>query len=400
MSENYELLYAGFDTLYVAIQGALDRVDLDKLQTVRTEAQRTQTAQAIFIGPGKHDAQVHPSGQRGGFAYRLEAGPTDLVWSIKHSTDPRQWNLFAAAGSACLLTHGLDGVKAMIWRDLKAMGARWADHSINRIDFAMDFKVTGLELDYKRVLAHPHTGIRNYLGDKSEDSQIAFGSRGRQVESITIGKMPGRQVIIYDKRREAIKRNKLYWFDVWDIDPNDRSFDVYRVEFRAGKKHLKDQWQLSTFEDIENSIGDVFHMAAEKIRYLDSEQKDSNVSRQTLHPFWLEVQHNLRSVLDPYRCGLFPSQLKQVLRSQKIDTHTKLMIAHATGLAVSLGLDPDTAMKHLSQIMHDTMKNYLITEGEAFQTKFNEIAKNLRFVEDQRFDHGKYRKHLLNRQLR
>lgn len=387
-----KLLHAGFDTVYVAIQGALDGPDLDKLKAAREVAQQMMAAQPVVVGA--YDAQLGQSGQRGGYAYRLEAGPTDIVWSIKHNTDPRHWNLFASIGSRCLLALGLDGAKKKIWDDLKTMGARWTDHSINRIDFAMDFHVKGLTLDYKRIVAHPHTGLRNHMGNEPDDTKLDFTSRGRRVETITIGKTPGRQVTIYDKRREAIKKHKPHWFKVWGIDPKDRSADIYRVEIRAGKKHLKDQWQLSTFLDIENAIGDVIQMAAEKVRYLDVEQEDSNISRQALHPLWIKVQESVHLALEDHKSGLTPGQLKVSARSQAIDTYQKLYIANAIGLAAALGLDAETAMDNLPHITHDTLSHYIINDKEDFQKRYDKARQKLRFIEDDCFDVKKYRAHI------
>ena len=56
--------------------------------------------------------------------------------------------------------------------------------------------------------------------------------------------MPGRQIIVYDKRREAIAKRKLFWFKVWNIERDDPAQKVARIEVRAGKKELKDRWHL------------------------------------------------------------------------------------------------------------------------------------------------------------
>lgn len=372
------LLYAGFDTLYVAVQGALSETALNTLKQAKEHAQNTLEPQAVSIGSGSYEALVQEAGQKGGYAYRLEAGPTDINWAIKHNTDPRKWNLFAMIGSDCLLTHGLKGAKAKLWQDLKAMGARTLEHSVNRMDFAMDFQIRGFELDTSRVLAHSHSTVKAHC---KEDTQLSYSSRGRKVESITVGKMPGRQVIIYDKRREIIKRGKTYWFDAWNVDPKDRSFDIYRVELRAGKKHLKDQWQLSTFEDLNNAIGDVFHAATEKVRYLDTIQWDSNVSRQSLHPLWLMVQETALKALEQNRSGLTEGQLKQFYREQKIDMYRKSLIAHAAGLSVALDMDDDEASEGLPALAHGTVAAYIRENEQGLIEKRDRIKNMVRFLE-------------------
>lgn len=386
------LVHAGFDTLYIAVQGALSETALDTLKQAREAAQSTLDPQSVSIGSGSYRALVQEGGQRGGYTYRLEAGPTDIVWAVKHNTDPRNWNLFAMIGSDCLLAHGLDGARAKLWQDLRAMGANALECSINRVDFAMDFRMTGFELDTARVLAHSHSTVKAHCA--TDDTHFSYSSRGRKVESITIGKMPGRQVIIYDKRRQVIKKRKTYWFDAWNVNPDDRSFDIYRVELRAGKKHLKDQWQISTLEDLDNSIGDVFHMAAEKVRYLDDVQWDSNVSRQALHPLWTHVQETAIRAMEHQRSGLTEGQLKQFYRDQKIDMYKKSMIAHAAGLSVALGLNHEDATDHLPEIAGDTLSDYIRNDRDGLREKRDRLASKIRFLENDGFDREKYGAHV------
>ena len=126
---------------------------------------------------------------------------------------------------------------------------------------------------------------------------------GRVCESVTIGKMPGRQIIVYDKRREAIDKRKPHWFKVWGINPNDRTKQVWRVKLHAGKAHLRDGWNMRTFADVEAAIGDVFKTALEDVRYVDGHQTDSNVSRQTPHPLWRQASALAFYALREHRAG-------------------------------------------------------------------------------------------------
>jgi hypothetical protein len=125
---------------------------------------------------------------------------------------------------------------------------------------------------------------------QSDQNQPSTIFRGRRLESVTIGKMPGRQIIVYDKRREAIEREKSFWFKSWGIAKDDPNAEVWRVEVRAGKKELKSKYQIRRLEDFETGIGDLMVNALQEIRYLAHEQRDSNVSRQELHPLWSAAQ--------------------------------------------------------------------------------------------------------------
>ncbi len=133
----------------------------------------------------------------------------------------------------------------------------------------MDFQTRGFELLLELFVAPPRTkrpaqySEWDGQGDGARAQIIASGCR---VESVTIGRMPGRQVIVYDKRAEAIAKNKLHWFEQWGVDPRDPEIQVWRVEFRAGERHLKQDFGLSTFTNIEDSVGDVFSKMARDIR--------------------------------------------------------------------------------------------------------------------------------------
>ncbi len=375
------MLYSGFDTLNLAIQGALPEATLTLLDAAKEEAKRSLQPQPVSFGPGPFEAMVTEVGQKGGYSYRLERGPSDIKWAVKPTQNPRDWALFAMMGSDCLLTLGLEEAKRRLWQDLEAMGARWMDYSINRVDYAMDFKIRDFVLDTSRVLAHSHTTVKAHT--KPDDLHFSYVSRGREDESITIGKMPGRQVIIYDKRREIIQHHKTHWFQVWGIDKADRSFDIYRVELRAGKHHLKAQWQIKSFEDLEDAIGDVFRTTTEKVRYLDDDahQCDSNVSRQACHPLWLKVQDAINQSLFDHQSGLTEGQLKAAYRDQKIEMYRKSLIAHAAGLSVALDMADDKTLEDLPALAHDTLAAYIRENEQAFIEKRDRIKSKVRFLE-------------------
>ncbi len=120
--------------------------------------------------------------------------------------------------------------------------------------------------------------------------------------------MPGRQIIVYDKRGAAIAQRKLFWFKIWKIDPADPIAQIYRVEVRAGKKELKDRWGVRTFDDVDRIIGDVVRRALDEVRYVAPSQSDSNVTRQRLDPLWQAMTAQVEHGLLEFRAGVFQSQ--------------------------------------------------------------------------------------------
>jgi len=336
-----KLLYAGFDTFDIAFQGALPASVLEQLQAGRDEAETRQEKILIHFGPDVVEAHIMDHGKKGGFRFLIDTGPLGAVWMIKKNTDANQWNLFASPHATTLLAYGYQETFRRLLNELETMGARIVGHSINRADFAMDFETTGFELHPDQVVAHSHCKVSPYLGKRSteeDEDQPQYVMRGRRVESVTIGKQPGRQTIIYDKWREAIERNKLHWFPVWGKQRNEKNVEVWRVEVRAGKRELKEKYRLSTMQDFERGIGDVIVNALNAIRYLGDCQLDSNVTRQALHPIWQVAQETAARNLSELRSGLTPNQVKEVERIKAQDTYLALCVGNAIGLAVSNGM--------------------------------------------------------------
>ena len=101
--------------------------------------------------------------------------------------------------------------------------------------------------------------------------------RGQTCESITIGKIPNRQIITYDKRAEAISKRTLAWFEIWGIDKTDTTNTVHRVELRAGKHHLKKN-EITSLDDFRAKIKDVFTRDVRAIFYVKHAKNGSSLA--------------------------------------------------------------------------------------------------------------------------
>lgn len=334
-----ELLYAGFDTLEVSLQGALKSESLEVLRNAKDEASKTREDQLIEIGPGNVEGHVPAHGMTGGYAFVFDTGFMGEQWTFMDSEDTSRWNIAVKVRAANLAAHSYQEIKARIQQRLTDMGCIVFQESIRRADFAMDFLMPeGFELNQNQVVAHSHSKVSSHWGEKDtgneKQNHPSTVFRGRKLESITIGKMPGRQVIIYNKRKAAIEKQTPFWFKVWDIDPKDTTKHVWRVEFRAGKKELKDKYNLRSFKDFEDSIGDVFVNTAEKVRYINDGQALSNVSRSLPHPLWEAVTTTLERNLFEYRSGLLPGQVREVIREHQEEVYWQQIQGNIAGLAV------------------------------------------------------------------
>ncbi|PHQ72373.1 MAG: hypothetical protein COB93_00385 [Sneathiella sp.] len=369
-------LYASFDTLEVSFQGALPRETLDEMEAEKKIATDRNENQLMTIGPGQVDGHVGQSGMKGGYAYTFSTGPLGELWSFKNNAGPSQWNIGVKVYAESLAAYPYWEIKERLYQRLKDMGGIVGKESLRRVDFAMDFLMPEpFTVSIDQFVAHHRSKISPYLKleEREKDSGTNDGTyvfRGGWIESITIGKMPGRQVIVYDKRKAALDLGKLFWFRIWGIDPKDRTKSVWRVELRAGKAELKDKWNIRTFADLENSIGDIFTHAAHKIHYHNKFQTDANVSRQQQHPLWDAVHLCLNKKLTEYRSGLLPNQIKEIIASQQKEIYIGQMMGLIAGLAVIEGLDRDEILNDLPDQIAQTISNRLNdTDTTFFESK-------------------------------
>lgn len=379
----YELLHAGFDTLDVAFAGALPFDALAKLEIAREEAQERQEEVLTSIGPGNVEMHVQGIGMRGGYAYVCDTGPLGCIWRFKKNSDASQWNIFASPNATMLLAYGYEGTRNLLWETLGAMGARVSDHSINRVDFAMDFQTRGFELHHELFVSHSHTKTGMHFGESEstqDRNQPGLIMRGRKLESVTIGKMPGRQIIVYDKKREAIEKRKFFWFKAWEKNRHDQELEVWRIEIRAGKKELKNKYQMRTFEDLETGVGDVIVNTLDAIRYVANGQVDTNISRQSLHPIWRQAQELASQKLTEFRSGLTPDQVRQVAQEQAEETYKRLYLGNAIGFGIAHGLSDDEIMELLPDMVVDDMRDMIRNERKHIDKSIRRNRERLHFI--------------------
>jgi hypothetical protein len=378
----FKLLHAGFDTIDIAIQGSYPPKVLDQLRDARDEAAAQMEPALCQLGDGKVAAHVASHGARGGFAFLLDTGSNGANWRIKDNTSPDQWNIFVSPRSTMLLANGYAETFAIIERTILALGGRITGVSLNRVDFAMDFQARGFELDIDRFVTHARCKLKPHWSATStapETDQPRSVLNGRRVESVTIGSMPGRQIIVYDKRAEAIAKQKPFWFEVWGVDRYDPELEVWRVEVRAGKKHLKNAYNIRSLDDFENSIGDVIVNSLDRIRYLADRQTDSNVTRQALHPLWEATQTVAGGNLLNMRSGLSADQIRTIERDTAMDTYMKQIAGNAIGYGIAHGLDDADIMERLPGLIAEQLQNAHDEAPERFVKAIARARKRLHF---------------------
>jgi hypothetical protein len=188
----------------------------------------------------------------------------------------------------------------------------------------------------------PGTKITEYTG-VGETAMMASGSR---VTGLRAGAIANRQLAIYDKRAEVIQQGKMGWLPVWNTalaakgkppldlaDPN--SSQVWRFELRLGSKQLRNRFEMRSWQDVHDMIGDAFTDALARIRYCEP-TSDRNRSRWPLHELWRLFEQVIGNDLRANCCGVLPSDVRDANRAQKMrEIDAQLLGLFATRAAIS-----------------------------------------------------------------
>jgi hypothetical protein len=378
-SSTIECLYVGFDGLDVAFQGGLPEAALEVLQSAREDAQGQMRPVLAHIGVLK--AHVAETGSRGGYRYRFDTGEDGEIWFVKHDARVDQWNIRVSVKSFALMLHGYEFVRNRLYDRLKAMGATISAESVGRVDLAVDLRIPDFQLEPNLMVAHSHCERDTYADAEASTARVHFA--GRIPSSLTIGKMPGLQTIIYDKRREGIQKQKWHWFDRWGVNWREKQ-PVWRVEVRAGKRHLKAYWRVTAFEDLDATLADIVTAAMAKIRYLDPTDHDSNVTRRAEHPLWTRVRDELLAHLDARGivcCGVVPGQQITGKRSVLKALYRKLITGLAAPYAAIYGLESTSAEKIVEKISSD-IRAEIRRNPERFANKVTSAKDRMILIED------------------
>lgn len=381
-------LYHGFDGLEVAFQGCVSRGFLDTLQRAKESAQEHEKPETVTYNGLTFE--VFATGASG-YSFRLDTGPDGETWFIANSEKPHGWNLRVSVKSMALALYGYSAVRATIFKRLEAFRATVQAHSVGRVDFAVDVEAEGFTINPERVVCHwrstcsQHREQSRTKAQDDEGREIEIVGQGGKVNSLTVGKMPGRQVIIYNKRREVIDRRKVHWWKIWypdeDVSKEVTARPVWRVEIRAGKRELKDRWNVSTFDDLETLLPAILTETLEAIRLHADEQTDTNVTRQAVHELW-QIAAGFAAY--PFSEDDQISPAPVIAESQKAmrDKYEALVAGLAASYAVVCDIPADIAPDKIATGLVEAIRTRIMCYPGKFRDAHSRAEKRLRFMKD------------------
>ena len=227
--------------------------------------------------------------------------------------------------------------------------------SIARVDFCIDVLANDFALDQVRVIAHSNSKRTSYSPEHS------FVERGKLIESITIGKMPNKQICVYDKTKEIAVKQTSYWYDIWStvsntigapkvtIGKNDR---VWRLEVRAGKDALHGA-KINTFQQMQERLPELFGTILHKCRLVIDDGHDLNVSRLPTHPLWALFQKKAVACFENQVVTMPSTIVTDKLREEYLTMMQKSFLGNAISYTALKGEPLENLDKVIASIGED-----------------------------------------------
>lgn len=384
--ETIDVIRTGFDNLDVAFQGNISSELADVLQAAKEQA--TETKSLVPIEYRGQKMLVLEGGARGGYSFKCDTGPLGAVWFFKKLNSSDAWGVRVSVKAFALALFDLGGVRSQIYDFLDAIGIDLpaGAESISRIDFAVDVLMPGFALQPDNFVFHSRMVRAEHEDLNHRDRR---GTSGK-VTSVRIGTMPGRQVVIYDKRKEVIQTRKPVWWEIWNaarardgkplLDPTDKdASQVWRVELRAGKHCLKEKWKIRTWSDLDNRLADLFKRLIEDVRYTLSID-DGNRSRWPNHALWDAVRQRVETELWEMGAGLDPERAKEVIREE----HASMLERQVRGLSATVatlrGYDPARA-REVPDLIAKGLRNFQRFNPGDFEERMERAGERYIFIE-------------------
>ncbi len=337
-----KFIYQNFDALEVSFQCAVPRNILHELERAKKEAQANRGPAFTKIGPNNLPVMVMEMGARGGYNFQFDTGPDGAIWLVGDREARDQWNIRVRVKSLCLSLYGYEGTKERIlhtlYQDLMAKGPDTNDgkpqERVSRADYCLDLLLPG------QFIPSPDSFVCAGRTKKGVETAIPLSIEGvgRSIEYIRVGKMPNRQVVLYNKIREISVRQKTYMWQIWDLKADEVKGEIWRLEVRAGKKELN-KWNLRTFADFEESIGDVLITTLKDYRYTHPNPKDKNMSRWPMTELWENAIEEINKNLFEYISKADRKEILRELRENIIKRYEKLISGIFIGLTAAQGKD-------------------------------------------------------------
>jgi hypothetical protein len=374
-------LYQGFDGLDLAYRGEIRAEFAEILEVARNQACDARSPQLVFLnGIAMH---VKETGARGGYRYGCDTGPLGATWFLAKPRGRNNWGVRVSVKSAPLALSGVDQALASIEEIIAALtgGFKPDNVSLSRVDYALDYLIDEFTLDPDCIVM---PGRMKRHADR-EASEVGYSGR---LNSIRVGKMPGRQVAIYDKRADALAKSKTYWWDIWNaqleasghppISAESTKEKIWRIELRAGKSFLREHCDIRTWEDFKARGASMFSRIASEVRYAVP-TGDQNRARWPSHLVWIDVTARIAAGLkdDPRRVPI--DRFSELARDELVERLDQQILGCCASLAVALKIE-DVEISDLESLLASRIARQIADAPSRFREKLAAAADRHHFL--------------------
>jgi len=339
------VVYSGFDGLDMSIKASIPEWLDQKFKAAKEFCNERNIETTVFLDEDSIDITGH--GARGGYAYTCEIGSCGTKWFFKRPNKNDLWGIRISASSAALAAKGIEGFRAYILECAKILDISIPEdaYSITRVDFAVDILAPDFIAERHNFVSHARCNISDH------DNGVATNGHSGRTTSITVGKMPGRQTILYDKREEVMVKHKYSWQTIWDrclaqkgkspLDYTDpKSSRIWRVEARAGKDHLQGKWGIRGWGSLYEKLPGLMAESFDQIRYC-APSGDKNRARWPTHPLWALARTTVLECLTEFEPLITSEEIMELQKEDKIVRLEHQLLGIATSLAGLHKISPD-----------------------------------------------------------
>lgn len=359
-------IYCNLDKLELSCQGAVPPKMQELLQQAKDHAQQEKACHILTIGTIR--AAVEPKA-KGSYTFCFNTGETGATVFVSKNTNPANYNIRIFVSSACLATKGFEGALSHIREICNSLGAQGIKRnphikqepfetlveSISRVDFCMDVVANDFEILRERVIAHSRAQKKFFV------PEMQIVERGKNTESLTIGKANNKQVCVYNKTKELAAHQKNYWYDIWaktapvlgatapEMGDNNT---VWRFEVRVGKDALYDAG-ITTFRQLKENLPALYAAILEQNRLAADKVHGKNLSRWQLHPLWALFQEKVIACFENETVTMPSTIVTDKLLEERILMMRKSIYGHLISFAALIGVRLDSLAEVIASIGED-----------------------------------------------
>ncbi|WP_282181769.1 hypothetical protein [Aliiroseovarius marinus] len=377
-----QILHSGFDGLRFTVQAEITPELREELALAKTHAK--EFGQDIELRFGEVLLSVT---QKGGRTFNTNTGELGAVWMFQDPKDriPNNPGITVDFRALGLATGGIDHAERHFREVMSALAIPYLEHQLrlSRVDFAVDILAPWFEPERTSLVAPPGTKVSEYTG---VDETVTQATGGR-VTGLRAGNVNNRQLAIYDKRTEVMQKASDGWLTIWNaerascgqepLDLSDRlTTQVWRFELRLGSKQLRERFEIHTWADLRERLGDAYHDALQRLRYCIP-TNDSNRARWPTHELWRLFEDTIGQDLNAHCCGVQPSDVifaNRIAKMRELDR--QILGLFVTRAAISDVQPRDfyefmerhtEALQQSSEDHHKTLEERLLKAGGKYR---------------------------------